>query len=219
MPRKKPLFVCAVLGAFVVGSLLAANLFPDQTWYIMNNARDLVKAAFFPSSEPVVLAPASTPTPYLDPDAYEVISAWKHKRFHGDVIVVRTEVQRDHHEAPGQSCVPTNLRFTFSRAMNDLEVNWHRIGFFENRFNPPEQFVLIPKAELPEAARRFPRRSEASAGHFEFSYIGFNAAHTRAVLHVVHWDGRLGYSNDIFMQRDANRTWTVVALSDCGWIT
>jgi len=219
--KKRLTIVLLLLFVTACAFVTAANVFPDQVWNAISLAQDYWAAAFRLRSQPPPAKQPLTPVPYLDAEGYAVISAWKEHSAGDNVIFVRREISPDPHyrDEPDAACLPGELRYRYRPAIQDLASKWHQPAWLvEDRFSDPHEFMVRPQSELPV---NDPRKNNThnAAGYFIFSAVGFNRDRTRAAIHVIHWDGRLGLGNIFLMRKNTRGVWEIEGYGECGWIT
>ena len=216
---RRLIFLAGFVFAFLVMLIVAANAFPDQTWNAISLAQDAWHGIFLRERLETRREP-QTPVPYIDPDGYAVMSAWKQAWAGQDVVFVRRDIRPDSHvpgEELGASCLPARFRYEYRPAMQDLQSLWNKPFILQDRFSQPEKFMLLSDSDLPVNDPRTIVRANAR-GYFAFSAVGFNHQRSRAAIWVIHWDGRFGTA-DVFFMKNGDKGWQIEGSGDCGWIT
>ncbi len=211
----------------VLAFVLGGTLVPDLAWNLLQYARQTWSEAT--RIQPLTPAPvrrepvpaAATLEPYLDRDAYAVMSAWKQYWAPGNAIIVRQEVVPDWHlqnDPPNLACLPKGSRYAYADAMNDLAGRWNdKWRLTREGFANAEEIILVPESQLPVNDQREGLPANAR-GYFGFSTVGFSHSRKKAIAYVIHRDGRYGMGEVFLLSKTARDEWVVAGSGRCGWI-
>ena len=209
--KKRVLFLAGVVAIGAVAFVLAATLFPDATWDTVSAAEEKLNAIF----PQVVSAPPApnvgAPVPYSDDEGYAVLSAWKRHWAEQYPIIVRREMRPDElkaGEVPQTSWLPAQFQTHYRPAIRDLASKWRQKWVAEDRFNPKDEFIITPESALTvnDSRKGIPANA---AGYFAFSPVGFNHTRSRAVIYVIHRDGRYEDAAIFLLKKNKAGSWEV----------